>query len=315
MNYTKTLTDCIVQEERRFKEATGSFSLLMLYIEQATKIIASHVARSGLVDILGNAGVKNQSQDSVQKLDIFAHTVLTDSIRSSKQASIIASEEMKDVLITKERGAQYAVYFDPLDGSSNIDVNVSIGTIFSIYRTNGDKLQKGSKQIAAGYVIYGPSTMFVYTCGNSVHGFTFDPAIGSFLLSNENIQVPESGSVYSINEAYYRKYPQYIRTYLDRAKEHHMKLRYVGSMVADVHRTLLKGGIFMYPEDTESKNGKLRLMYEINPMSFIMSHAGGMALSNGASPLDIQPKSLHERQPLLIGSRKNVTDVFALKNQ
>ncbi|MCR4329217.1 MAG: class 1 fructose-bisphosphatase [Candidatus Roizmanbacteria bacterium] len=311
MKYAKTLTDFILEEERNFKEATGSFSLLMLYIEQAAKVIASHVGRSGLVDIIGASGYKNQSNDDVQKLDIFANTALTESIRASKQAGLIASEEMESALITNEKNAKYAVFFDPLDGSSNIDVNISIGTIFSIYRMNERALQKGIKQIAAGYIIYGPSIMFVYTCENKVHGFTYDPSIGSFLLSHENIRTPEKGNIYSINEAYYNTFPQYIQKYVQYAKKTDMKLRYVGSMVSDVHRTLLKGGVFMYPQDTRSPDGKLRLMYEVNPMALIMQNAGGMAVCESSSPLLIQPTHLHERQPLLIGSTQNVKDILS----
>lgn len=311
MRYAKTLSDFILEEEKNFKEATGSFSLLMLYIEQAAKVIASHVGKSGLVDIIGASGFKNQSDDEVQKLDIFADTLLTESIRASKQAALIASEEMESMLITKEKGAKYAVFFDPLDGSSNIDVNISIGTIFSIYRMNGELLQKGSEQIAAGYIIYGPSNMFVYTCAQEVHGFTYDPSIGSFLLSHENIRTPERGNIYSVNEAYYDTFPPYIQKYIQHAKKTDMKLRYVGSLVSDVHRTLLKGGVFMYPKTTRNPKGKLRLMYEVNPMALIMQNAGGLAVCESKSPLLIQPMYLHEMQPLLIGSRENVQDVLS----
>ena len=222
---------------------------------------------------------------------------------------------METPLVTKEKGAKYAVFFDPLDGSSNIDVNISIGTIFSIYRMNGEILQKGSQQIAAGYIIYGPSCMFVYTCAGAVHGFTYDPSIGSFLLSHENICTPEKGTIYSINEAYFDKYSIQIQKYLHHAKNTNMKLRYVGSMVSDIHRTLLKGGIFMYPSDTDNPNGKLRLMYEINPMALIIKNAGGMAVTYTSSPLLLQPTKLHERQPILIGSIQNVKDVLSFFNE
>jgi len=311
MKYASSLTDYILEEEKSFKQATGSFSLLMIYIEQAVKIIASHVARSGLVDIIGSSGFKNQSDDEVQKLDVFANSILIESLRASKQVALIASEEMETILHTNEERAKYAVFFDPLDGSSNIDVNVSIGTIFSIYRMHENSLQKGTEQIAAGYVIYGPSNMFVYTCKSAVHGFTYDPSIGSFLLSHENIRTPERGSTYSINEAYYNTFPLSIQKYIQHAKDTNMKLRYVGSMVSDIHRTLLNGGVFMYPADSRNPKGKLRLMYEINPMARIMQNAGGLAVSGTSSPLLIQPTELHEKQPLFIGSKHNIEEIIS----
>lgn len=307
-NKVITLTEFILAEERKFKNATGSFTLLLTHIENATKIIASHIKKSGLVDILGKTGEKNAYQEEVEKLDVFSNKLLIDILSSTGHIGTLASEELeKPIEIDKKRG-QYNVFFDPLDGSSNIDVNISIGTIFSIYHNHSGLLQKGKTQVAAGYIIYGSSVMFVYSYGNGVNGFTLDPSIGSFILSHPNIRVPESKSIYSINEGNYEFFDDSLKKYLQALKKEKKpyKARYVGSMVADVHRTLLKGGIFLYPKDTNNPEGKLRLMFEVNPMSFIMKQAGGTASSDGKDPLTIKPTSLEQRVPIAMGSTKEI---------
>ncbi len=305
-----TLTEFIIEEQRKFPQAQGNFTLLMTQIENATKIIASHVKKTGLVDIIGATGETNVHKEQVQKLDIFSNELLVDTLVQSGEVCMIASEEMEHEIHVEKNSGEYTVFFDPLDGSSNIDVNVSIGTIFSIYRKSEHILQKGREQVAAGYIVYGPSVMFVYTSGHGVNGFTLDPSIGSFLLSHPNIQIPETGEFYSINEAYYDLFDSRLQTYLRAIKvgEKPRALRYVGSMVADVHRTLLKGGIFANPANIKKPNGKLRLMYEVNPLSFIIEQAGGMSYSRSSSPLDIAPSSLHETVPIVLGSRRDVEE-------
>lgn len=303
-----TLTEFILKEERRFKGATGSFTLLMTHIENAAKIIASHITRSGLVDILGRTGEINVQNEEVQKLDVYSNQLLVDTLIGSGQTYAVASEELKEPVYAKKNIGEYVVFFDPLDGSSNIDVNVNIGTIFSIYRKSDSLLQPGRKQVAAGYILYGPSVMFVYSCGNGVNGFTLDPSIGSFLLSNPDIKIPESKNVYSINEGNAEFFDDKTRQYLKSIKkgEKPHKLRYIGSMVADIHRTLMQGGIFLYPSDKKNPNGKLRLMYEVNPMSFLVEQAGGAAISNNNNPLDIVPENIHQRIPVAIGSKNEI---------
>lgn len=302
-----TLTEFIVNEERKFKNATGNFTLLLTHIENAVKIIASHVKRSGLVDIIGQTGEKNIYAEEVQKLDVFSNKLLVDTLSSSGQVHSLVSEELEKPLQVDGKGP-YNVFFDPLDGSSNIDTNINIGTIFSIYHDTGKLLQKGNKQVAAGYVLYGPSVMFIYSYGNGVNGFTLDPSIGSFILSHPNIRLPESKSIYSINEGNYELFDSSMKKYLQDIKkgEKPYKARYVGSMVADVHRTLVKGGIFIYPKDSKQPQGKLRLMIEVNPLSFVMKQAGGSATSDGVDPLDIDPQSIEQRVPIAMGSTKEI---------
>lgn len=303
-----TLTEFILAEERKFKQATGSFTLLLTHIENAAKIIASHIKKSGLVDILGQTGETNAYQEEVQKLDSFSNQLIIDLLSSTGHVGSLASEELEKPIEIDKKNGQYNVFFDPLDGSSNIDVNINIGTIFSIYRDNVNLLQPGSKQVASGYIIYGSSVMFVYSCGNGVNGFTLDPSIGSFILSHPNIKIPESKSIYSINEGNYELFDESLKKYLTSIKkeEKPYKARYVGSMVADVHRTLIKGGIFIYPQDKKNPNGKLRLMFEVNPLSFIMKQAGGNAVSNSKNPLEIIPEKLEQRVPIVMGSEKEV---------
>ncbi len=320
-----TLERHVKDEERKFPQARGLFSTLLSQISLAAKIINAEVNKAGLVDILGLTGHTNIQGEEVQKLDVYANEVLRRALDHHGSVAALASEEMDDPYIVPaeylEEG-EYVVVYDPLDGSSNIDVNVSIGSIFSILKrkTTGpeakmeDFLQPGREQVCAGYVIYGSSTMLVYTAGNSVNGFTLDPSIGEFFLSHPDIQIPERGQIYSINEGNSAKWEEPISRYIahlkkeDKASGRPYSGRYIGSLVADFHRNLLKGGIFLYPGDKKNPNGKLRLLYECNPMSFIVEHAGGAA-SNGKHPiLDIMPTELHQRVPFFIGSKEDVAE-------
>lgn len=313
-NKVVTLSEFILSEERKFEKATGTFTLLLTDIENAVKIIASHVKKTGLVDLMGATGEKNVFAEEVQKLDKFANDVLVETLTNTGHVSAIVTEELDKPLLLKNNTGEYMVYMDPLDGSSNIDVNLNVGTIFSIYHKDEDLLQPGSRQVAAGYIVYGPSVMFVYTCGEGVNGFTLDPSIGSFLLSHKNIKVPESGKTYAINESYYNRYPDYIKKYLDFVKQEDKasgkpySSRYASAMVADIHRVLIKGGIFLYPENSEKPEGKLRLMYEVNPMSYLIKQAGGMAVSGTKDPLEIKPKNVDQQVPIVLGSSHNVKE-------
>lgn len=307
-----TLTEFILHEEHRFKKSTGAFTLVLTHIENAAKIIASHVKMAGLADIIGKTGKKNIYHDEVQKLDIFSNDLLVKTLLSTGHVAAVASEELEEPIFSPSKKGEYIVFLDPLDGSSNIDINISIGTIFSIYHAADQLLQKGSNQVAAGYILYGSSVMFVYTCGNGVNGFTLDPAIGSFLLSHPNMRVPETGLIYAINEGNELLWDEEVRRYVQGIKKNNLiakkpyKLRYIGSMVADVHRTLLKGGIFIYPKDKKDTHGKLRLMFEINPLSYITEQAGGVAVSGKKSPLTIQPETIDQRAPIALGSSEDV---------
>jgi fructose-1,6-bisphosphatase I len=315
-----TVQQHILEEQRRLHPgASGEFSWLLSGITLATKIIADKVRRAGLANILGPAGLENVQGESVQKLDVLANQALHHCLGNRGNVAIMASEENAEPIVVERdrRHGKYVVIFDPLDGSSNIDVNVSVGTIFSILRREqdpsglreplGDVLQPGHRQVAAGYVVYGSSTMFVYTAGNGVNGFTLDPAIGAFVISHENIAMPESGSIYSCNEANSDSFPEPYRQFLARLRSGQTgrtySSRYVGSLVADFHRTLLKGGIFLYPPTLHYPQGKLRLMYEANPIAFLAEQAGGLAGDGQRRILDIPPSSLHQRTPLLVGSR------------
>ncbi len=308
-----TLTDVILKEEQNNPKAKGNLTLILTQIEDAAKIITSHANRSGLVDILGKTGNKNAYNEEVQKLDEYANNLLVKTLFESGQVFALASEELPDILYSPKKTGDYFVCFDPLDGSSNIDINCPIGTIFSIYRKSDPMLQKGNKQVAAGYILYGPSTVFVYASPYSINGFTLDPSIGSFLLSFPNIKMPNLGNIYSINEGNFELYDAPIKKYLAHLKttKSH-KARYIGSMVADIHRTLLKGGIFLYPKDSKNKEGKLRLMFEVNPMSFLVEKAGGMAVSSGKNPLEITPTAVNHTVPIAIGSRGNVEEFLRL---
>lgn len=301
-------------------DATGEFSWLLSGISLATKIIADHVRRAGLIDILGATGRTNVQGEAVQKLDEIANETIAECLGYRDSVGIMVSEEDDKPRILKELDARakYIVLFDPLDGSSNIDVNVSIGTIFSILhrRTDVDAgnvmdhiLQPGYRQVAAGYVIYSSSTVMAYTTGNGVHMFTLDPSIGVYRLTRENVIMPPTGKTYSVNEAYRAQFSQGVRNYLDWVKSAEAggyALRYIGSLVADFHRTLLKGGVFFYPPTTKAPGGKLRLLYEANPLAFIAEQAGGMATDGRQRVLDKIPTSLHERTPLIIGSKSEV---------
>ena len=303
----KSLTEFIIEEERRFKNAKGNFTLLLMHIEYAAKIIASHIRKAGLVDILAKTGEINASKDEVIKLDRYSNDLLIEILSSSGQVHAVASEELEDIHTIEKHDGEYAVFLDPLDGSSNTDVNVTVGTIFSIYHKGKAILQPGKNQVAAGYILYGTSVMFVYTCGNGVNGFTLDPAIGSFLLSHPDIKIPKQGNIYSINEGNFNLWDEKLKRYIQSLKEDKpYKSRYIASMVADVHRTLLKGGIFLYPKDEKNPQGKLRLLFEVNPLSFIMQQAGGLATVDGVDPLEITPTALHQRVPIVLGSHDEV---------
>jgi len=320
-----TIQRHILEGEKRHPEATGELSALLSDLTMAAKVISLEVNKAGLVDVLGYTGDQNVHGEKVKKLDMFAHEMMIHAMNHGGHLAVMASEEEEDIIHIPERHhiGKYVLLFDPLDGSSNIDANVSIGTIFSIYKrispegepgTMEDCLQPGNKQVAAGYVVYGSSTIMVYTVGEGVHGFTLDPAFGEFLLSHPNIQTPKTANIYSLNEGNYKywhkglkKYIKYVQDADDRRGKPY-SARYIGSMVADIHRNLLYGGIFIYPADRRSPNGKLRLLYECNPMAFIVEQAGGRAIDGKRRILDIKPKALHQRIPIYIGS-KNAVDM------
>ena len=322
-NSVVTLERHIVEEERSRPEATGAFSNILYSLTLAAKIISREVTKAGIVDILGGAGTVNVQGERVQKLDLYAQDVIFRALDHTGTLCCMVSEEYEELLPIPAQfpKGDYVLIFDPLDGSSNIDVNVSIGTIFSIHRkisggedgTLEDCLQAGSRQLAAGYVVYGSSTMLVYTSGRGVHGFTLDPSIGEFLLSHPNITIPDPPSLmYSINEAYYPRWSrgqqrlmQHLKG-LDGESAPSYSSRYIGSLVADFHRTLLKGGIFMYPADSKAPEGKLRLLYEAAPMGMICEQAGGRASDGRNRILDLEPRTLHQRTPLYIGSSEIV---------
>jgi len=320
-----TIERFITQKEHESKGASGAFSNILVNIALAAKYISRDVNRAGLTNILGSAGKTNVQGEVVQKLDVLANQTLINILSESPHIAIMASEEIADPIHVKKatKNSKYAVNFDPLDGSTNIEANVSIGTIFSILRrkSQGDKgseedlLQKGEKQVAAGYVVYGASTMLVYTTGNGVHGFTFDPSVGEFLLSHEDIKIPERGKLYSTNEGNFSYWSEGVKNYIKHVKEvdketnRPYKSRYIGSLVADFHRNLLYGGIFFYPADQNNPGGKLRLLYEAAPLAMVVEQAGGSASDGQRNILEIIPESVHQRTPLFIGSKKNVEEV------
>ncbi len=307
----------ILEEERKHHDATGSLTQALMAIEAATKIIASNVRKAGLAGILGKAGKTNIQGEEVQKLDELSNEIMIDFLSDSGQFYALASEELDEpVYPEKGKNAKYVISFDPLDGSSNIDVNVSIGTIFSIHKRIGDGeenfLQEGFKQVAAGYVIYGSSTMFVFTTGNGVNGFTLDPSVGMFLLSHPDMKLPEKGKIYSINEANTKKWiNEGLKEFIETLKEEGYTTRYIGSMVADVHRTLIKGGIFGYPADKKNTNGKLRLLYEASPMAFLIEQAGGKATTGKEDILKVKPENIHQRVPVFLGSKKEIEQLLS----
>ena len=319
-----TIQQHILLQQQRFPGATGEFSFLLSGITLACKQIQAQVRRAGLADILGEFSATNIQGEVQQKLDVYANNVLMRSLSMRDSIGVLASEENEHPVALQHESpnAKYAVVFDPLDGSSNIDVNVSVGTTFSILRRpddpnlNGDPvkwlLQPGCKQIAAGYVVYGSSTVMVYSAGDGVHGFTLEPSIGAFILSHENIRMPRQGKYYSVNEAYRDTFPAPYLTFLDRLRHgdlgRHYASRYIGSMVADFHRTLLRGGVFMYPPTRDFSQGKLRLLYEANPIAFLAEHAGGIATSGSQRILDIVPEGIHQRTPLIVGGPVEMED-------
>ena len=315
----KTLGQFIIEKQADFQYAKGELSRLLRDIGIAAKIVKRDVNKAGLMDILGNAGSINIQGESQQKLDVYANEQFISALRSGGECCIVASEENEDIIRIESaisKNAKYIVAIDPLDGSSNIDVNVPVGTIFSIYRrrstgmqaTMDDVLQPGIQQVAAGYVIYGSSTMLVYTTGKGVNGFTLDPSIGEFCLSHPCMKIPAEGEIYSINEGYYAHFPDGVKKYIkycqveDEPTSRPYKSRYIGSMVADLHRNLIKGGIFIYPATSAAPNGKLRLVYECNPMAFIIEQAGGRASNGYERIVETEVTSLHQRSAIFIGS-------------
>jgi fructose-1,6-bisphosphatase I len=318
-----TVQQHILLEQQRFPGASGEFSWLLSGITMAAKLIQSKVRRGGLGDAFGVTESSNVHGEVQQRLDVYANEVLAHCLGLRDSIGVLASEENELPILVhhNSENARYAVVFDPLDGSSNIDVNVSVGTTFSILRRPATAalndsaawvLQPGRQQIAAGYIVYGSSTILVYSVGNGVHGFTLDPAVGAFILSHPNIRMPDRGPYYSVNEAYRDTFPKRYVAYLDRLRSgrlgHVYASRYIGSMVADVHRTLLRGGVFLYPPTASNPEGKLRLLYEANPVAFLVEQAGGMALDGQRRVLDVQPQSIHQRTPLVLGSRMELAD-------
>ncbi|TKC94724.1 class 1 fructose-bisphosphatase [Polyangium fumosum] len=320
-----TLETFILEGQLGFPAATGTFTSLLNQIGLAAKLVTSKVRRAGLARLLGYTGQTNVQGELVQKLDEEANETLLSVLGRRRHCAAVASEELDSIRITStDRRAKYLVVFDPLDGSSNIDVNISIGTIFGVLRketdgegaTEADFLRPGRELVAAGYILYGSSTMLVITTGHGgVHGFTYDPTVGEFFLSHENIRIPEQASLYSINEGNFAYWTDEVRRWNawlkeeDKATARPYGARYVGSLVADAHRTLMKGGIFAYPADRKNKQGKLRLLYEANPFAFVFEAAGGKASTGSARILDITPTELHERVPLVLGSPRDV-DIF-----
>jgi fructose-1,6-bisphosphatase I len=312
----------ILEQQREYRGSTGDFTGILTQIALAAKVIAREVSKAGLANILGFTGEKNVQGEQVTKLDVFAHQTMIEALESSGHVCVMASEEAAEPILPapEQPRGPYAVLFDPLDGSSNIDINITIGSIFSIQRkispgadgTLQDLLQPGACQVAAGYIVYGSSTMFVYTTGHGVHGYTLDPSLGEFLLSHENIRMPKRGSTYSANEGNTHTWSPGVQQYVAHLKDPQhkpYKTRYVGTLVADFHRTLLTGGIFLYPADMTDPHkpaGKLRLLYEAAPLALIAREAGGRASTGTEDILGLQPTILHQRVPLIIGSAEDV---------
>lgn len=319
----QTLGEFIIEHQKSFQYSTGELSRLINSIRLAAKVVNHEVNKAGLVDILGNHGDTNIQGEDQQKLDVLANEVFIQTMINREIVCGIASEE-EDKYITVQghneaHDNKYVVLIDPLDGSSNIDVNVSVGTIFSIYRRvtpvgqpveMKDFLQPGNKQVAAGYIVYGTSTMLVYTTGHGVNGFTLNPATGTYYLSNPNMKFPERGRIYSVNEGNYVHFPQGVKDYIKYCQEEKedrpYTSRYIGSLVSDIHRNMIKGGIYIYPKSSKATNGKLRLLYECNPMAFIVEQAGGKASDGYQRIMDIQPTEIHQRAPFFCGSKRMV---------
>ena len=325
-NKNHTLGEFIINNQNSFKYSSGELSRLINSIRLAAKVVNHEVNKAGLVDIIGETGKINVQEEKQQKLDVYANNKFRNTLVNRNIICGLASEEDESFIsvnsIDKNNQNSYVVLIDPLDGSSNIDVNVSVGTIFSVYRriseignnvSMDDFLQKGRNQVAAGYIIYGTSTMLVYTTGDGVNGFTLNPAIGSFYHSHANLKFPKKGSIYSINEGNYLQFPDYVKKYLKFCQmeedDRPYTSRYIGSLVSDFHRNLIKGGIFMYPNTSKNPKGKLRLLYECNPISFICEQAGGLAIDGEENILDIQPEALHQRIPFYCGSEKMINQL------
>lgn len=319
----QTLGEFIIQHQNVFEYSTGELSKLIHSLRLAAKVVNYKVNKAGLVDILGYTGETNVQGEEQKRLDVYANEKFIDTLVKREIVCGIASEENEEFISIKGQNSgydnKYVVAIDPLDGSSNIDVNISVGTIFSIYRRvsklgtpvqKEDFLQEGNKQVAAGYVIYGTSTMFVFTTGFGVNGFTLNPSIGTFYLSHPKMHFPEQGRTYSINEGNYVNFPQGVKDYIkfcqEEKEDRPYSSRYVGSLVADIHRNILLGGIYIYPASTKYKNGKLRLMYECNPIAFIVEQAGGKASDGFKRILDIKPQELHQRSPFFCGQKEMV---------
>ena len=319
----QTLGEFIIENQGEFQYSSGELSRLINSIRLAAKVVNHEVNKAGLVDILGTVGDTNIQGEDQQKLDVYANEAFIKTLTNREIVCGIASEEEDDFITIKGRNKKndnkYVVLIDPLDGSSNIDVNVSVGTIFSIYRrvtpsgtpvTIEDFLQPGNQQVAAGYIVYGTSTMIVYSTGHGVNGFTLNPAIGTYYLSHPNMQFPETGTIYSVNEGNYVHFPQGVKNYIKYCQEEEgdrpYTSRYIGSLVSDFHRNMIKGGIYIYPNTSKNPNGKLRLLYECNPMAYIAEQAGGNASDGFTRILDIKPTELHQRVPFICGSKKMV---------
>jgi fructose-1,6-bisphosphatase I len=315
-----TLEQFVIDRQKQYSHSTGAFSRLLRDVSVAAKIISRNIRRAGILDVLGETGTVNVQDERQKKLDRIAHRELVRALRKGGECCLIGSEEQADTIPLNpnaEVRERYAVFFDPLDGSSNTDVNASVGTIFSVYLLPEDResndvldvaLQPGAEQVAAGYVAYGSSTMFVFTTGHGVNGFTLDPSIGEFLLSHPNLRIPQEGTMYSANEADVEDFSSELQEFLrwikrkDPETGSRIRARYIGSFVSDFHRNLLGGGLYMYPSTPYHPDGKLRLMYEANPMAFLVEQAGGRASTGYQRILDVQPSTLHQRTPLYIGS-------------
>ena len=315
----KTLGEFIIENQSEFQYSSGELSRLINSIRLAAKVVNHEVNKAGLVDIIGQAGDVNVQGEDQQKLDVFANETFIKTLTNREIVCGIASEEEEDFITIQGRNGQnenkYVVLIDPLDGSSNIDVNVSVGTIFSIYRritpsgtpvSLEDFLQPGNRQVAAGYIIYGTSTMIVYSTGHGVNGFTLNPALGTYYLSHPNLSFPKEGQIYSVNEGNYVHFPQGVKDYIKYCQKEEgdrpYTSRYIGSLVSDVHRNMIKGGIYIYPNTSKDPHGKLRLLYECNPMAFLIEQAGGKASDGYRRILDIEPQALHQRTPFIGGS-------------
>lgn len=315
-----TLDRFIKKKQDEFQYASGELSQLLRDIALAGKVVNREINKAGLINIVGAIGTQNVQGEDQQKLDVLANIRFTRALSKGGEACAVISEE-DDEIVDLNNNGRYVIAIDPLDGSSNIDVNVSIGTIFSIFRRvtpvgspiqEIDVLQKGSEQVAAGYLLYGSSTMLVYTTGHGVNGFTYEPSLGEYFLSHPDMSIPENGSIYSINEGSFNSFADPVKNYVNYCKDQKYSGRYIGSLVADFHRNLLKGGIYIYPATAKDKNGKLRLMYECNALAYIIEQAGGVASTGTERILEITPSELHQRVPFFVGSKNMVEEAIAM---